>query len=408
MKLQYSAYDGTGRASTGVVEASDAIAASEVLRRDGLYVAELNEIAQSRSNRAHPGSRRVSATQNLKNLAMFSRQLHVLISSGTQLVDALRALERQARSAQWREVIAGLRGRVEEGASLADAMERHGMHFDPIYRSLVAAGESSGHLVEMFDRLAALKQRQLKVRRLVIGALIYPTMLVTIGVTILASVLVFVVPRFAALFDSLDAPLPASTHVLVHISGALRQYWWLIALLLAVGISAAAAYLRTPEGRSARDTAVLRLPYVRGMVRSFATARIVRLLGVLMHARVPVLETLKLVREAAGNVRYRELVEQAEAQVAKGEPMSLAFSDASLISPSVYEAIRSGEDSGELDLLLLNVSTFLDEENDVMVRSLTSIIEPVILIAMGLLVGAIAVCMFLPLFDLTSMTQGGP
>jgi type II secretory pathway component PulF len=407
MKLQYTAYDGMGQATTGVVEAGDVSAATEMLRRDGLYVAELNEVAQRHKDNVRRRTRRLSATQNLKNLAMFSRQLHVLISSGTQLVDALRALERQARSALWREVIAGLRGRVEEGASLADAMETYGAHFDPIYRGLVAAGESSGHLVEMLDRLAVLKQRQLKVRRLVVGALIYPCMLVSVGVTIFASVLLFVVPRFAELFESLDVPLPGSTEILVHVSGGLRHYWWLMALVLAAAIGGAVTYLRTPQGRYARDTAALKLPFIRALTMSFATARIVRLLGVLMHAHIPVLEALKLVRHSAGNVRYRDLVAQAEADVARGEPMSHAFSDAFLIDPSVHEMIHSGEQTGELDRLLLNVSAFLDEENETMVRSLTAIIEPVILIAMGLLVGAIAVCMFLPLFDLTSMTQGG-
>jgi type IV pilus assembly protein PilC len=133
----------------------------------------------------------------------------------------------------------------------------------------------------------------------------------------------------------------------------------------------------------------------------------IRLLGVLVQAHVPILEALRLVKQSAGNARYRQLVAKAEEHVSRGEPMSLAFSDTSLISPSVHEAIRSGEDSGEIDRLLLNVSAFLDEENEVIVRSLTSIIEPVILIFMGLLVGLISICMFMPLFDLTAMTQGG-
>jgi type IV pilus assembly protein PilC len=133
----------------------------------------------------------------------------------------------------------------------------------------------------------------------------------------------------------------------------------------------------------------------------------VSLLGVLMQAHIPVLEALRLVRLSAGNLRYEEIVSKAEDDVARGEPMSAAFGDASLISPSVHEAIRSGEESGELDRLLLNIASFLDEENEVVIRSLTSIIEPVILILMGLLVGIVSICMFLPLFDLTAMTQGG-
>jgi len=150
----------------------------------------------------------------------------------------------------------------------------------------------------------------------------------------------------------------------------------------------------------------LRVPYIGGVAKSLSSARIISLLGVLLEAKIPVLDALRLVRNAAGNVLYQELVMQAEEYVARGEPMSQAFADTPLFSPSIYESIRSGERSGEIDRLLLNVSNFLDEENDVIVRSLTSIIEPVILVAMGILVGLIAVCMFLPLFDLTAMTQG--
>jgi len=407
MKLAYKAYDELGRATTGVVDAGDVVAASEVLRRKGLYVAEITAQAVSSAKASRPRRRYLGGGQRLKNIAMFSRQLCVLISSGTQLVDALRAVERQVRPGPWREIIAGVRGRVEQGASLSEAMERHSDYFDPIFRSLVTAGESGGHLGEMFDRLAELKRNQLRIRNSITGALIYPCMLVSVGLTIFAMLLIFVIPRFSTLFATLDVPLPTSTRILVHISAAFRQYWWLALLLGAGGIVSVAAYLRGPKGRAFRDAAVLRMPGIGRVARSFATARVVRLLGLLVQAHVPILEALRLVKDSAGNIRYRDLITKAEDYVARGEPMSLAFSDAELISPSIHEAIRSGEDSGEIGRLLLNVSTFLDEENEVVIRSLTSIIEPVILIFMGVLVGLISICMFIPLFDLTAMTQGG-
>ena len=406
MKLAYTAYDELGKATTGVVEADDARVAAELLRRKGLYVADV--LTPTAGAKRTPRRRqRIGGGQKLKNLAWFSRQLYVLVSSGTRLVDALRAVERQARAGPWREVVVTLRSRVEEGASLSAAMESLSSHFDPVYRSLIAAGESSGHLVEMFDRLAGLKQKELKVRNSIVGALIYPALLMGLGVTIFALLLIFVVPRFAVLFGTLDVPLPGSTAMLLGVSAAFRSYWWLGILMLAALIAPSVAYLRTARGRRLRDTAILKMPCVGRVAKSFSTARIVCLLGVLMEARIPVLEALRLVRHAAGNVRYQDLVSKAEEYVTRGEGMSPAFSDPTLVSPSVYEAIRSGEDSGEIDRLLMNVSTFLDEENDVIVRSLTSIIEPIILVIMGVLVGLIAVSMFTPLFDLTSMTRGG-
>jgi len=407
MKLAYKAYDEVGQATTGVVDAGDVVVAAEILRRKGLYVAEITAPAVSSAKESRQRRRYIGGGQRLKNIAMFSRQLCVLISSGTQLVDALRAVERQTRPGPWRETIVSVRGRVEQGASLSEAMEGHPDYFDPIFRSLVTAGESSGHLLEMFDRLADLKRNQLRIRNSITGALIYPCMLVSVGLTIFAMLLIFVVPRFSTLFATLDVPLPTSTRILVHISAAFRQYWWLALLFAVGGIVSVAAYLRGPKGRAFRDAAVLRMPCIGRVARSFATARVVRLLGLLVQAHVPILEALRLVKDCAGNIRYRDLITKAEDYVSRGEPMSLAFSDTKLISPSIHEAIRSGEDSGEIDRLLLNVSTFLDEENEVVIRSLTSIIEPVILIFMGVLVGLISICMFMPLFDLTAMTQGG-
>jgi len=407
MKLAYTAYDGSGKTVTGVVDAADTSTGMDMLRRKGLYVAEIVAAAASGPRNAGTRKPRLSGNQRLKNVAWFSRQLHVLVCSGTQLADALHALERQTRPGPWRQIIVGLRTRVEEGASLSAAMESYSDCFDPIYRSLISAGESSGHLLEMLDRLASLKQKQLRIRNSVVGALIYPCMLTTVGTIIFSMLLVFVIPRFSGLFQTLNVPLPGSTRALLTVSSIFRGYRWLILLLIAGLIAAVVAYLRTPGGRAARDTAILRVPYIGRVVRSFSTARIVSLLGVLMQAHIPVLEALGLVRQSAGNLRYEGIVAKAADFVSRGEPMSTAFADASLISPSVHEAIRSGEESGELDRLLLNIASFLDEENEVVIRSLTSIIEPVILILMGLLVGVVSICMFLPLFDLTAMTQGG-
>ncbi len=407
MKLAYTAYDGSGRSVTGVVDAANTTTGMDLLRRKGLYVADIAAAAAGAQRATQARKRRHSRGQRLKDVAWFSRQLHVLICSGTQLADALSALERQTRPGAWRLVIGNLRARVEEGASLSSAMESHADYFDPVYRSLIAAGESTGQLLEMFDRLATLKQKQSRVRNAVLGALIYPLMLTTVGTVIFTMLLVFVIPRFSGLFETLNVPLPATTAALVGASDVFRRFWWLILLLMAAMIGSAVAYLRTPRGRLFRDTLVLKVPYIGRVIRSFATARIVSLLGVLMQAHIPVLEALRLVRQSAGNVHYERIVSGAEDHVSRGEPMSAAFANASLISPSVHEALRSGEQSGEIDRLLLNIASFLDEENEVIIRSLTSIIEPVILILMGLLVGLISVSLFLPLFDLTAMTQTG-
>lgn len=408
MKLAYKAYDSSGKATTGTIECADVTAAAETLRRKGLYVAELTEppspAAKGKSKLI--GRARLNRAQRIKNLAVLARQLCVLISSGTQLPEALDAISRQTKPGPWRDTISDLRSRVEQGAPLSEAMQAHPEHFDSIYYGLIAAGESTGGLVEMLDRLATLKQKQLRVRSSIVGALIYPSLLVVLAVGIFSLLLLFVVPRFAMLFDTLDVPLPASTQVLVDASRAFRSYWWVAGLFVIGTVVSLHFYLRTPDGNRFRDTAILRLPYIGSIAKSLATARIVRLLGVLMTSHVPVLRALELIRHAAGNVHYAELIGKAQEYVTKGELISLAFCDMNLISPSIHEAIRSGEQSGQLGRLSLNIADFLDDENEVTIRSLTSIMEPVVLIIMGVLVGLVALSMFMPLFDLTSMTQG--
>jgi type II secretory pathway component PulF len=409
MKLAYKAYDQSGQEVCGTIDSTDTMTATETLSAKGLFVAHVGqETTRSPYARTRRQRRPLWRTgQRLKAVAIFTRQLGVLISSGTPLVEALSALERQAKAGPWRDTIQEIRRKVEEGSSLSEALENHPSYFGSIYQSLVSAGESSGYLVDMLDRLAVLKQKQLRIRNAIMGSLIYPSLLIVLALSLLSLLLIFVVPRFAGLFASLDVPLPPSTKVLVWISDCFRRYWFVMLAVLAGSIVGVVTYFRSAQGRLVWDRALLRCPLFGGMIKNFATARIVRLLGVLLSGHVPVLTALILMRRATGNSQYEALIRSAEEYVSRGEPLSLAFADTPLISPSVHEAIRSGERSGQMHALLHNIAEFLEDDNEVTIRSLTSIIEPVILIGMGILVGLMAVSMFMPLFDLTAMTQAG-
>ncbi len=407
MKLAYTAYDQQGEAVAGTIDSADVVAATETLRSKGLFVAQITESIATPEKVTRKRRLNLKGGKKMKNLTVFTRQLSVLIRSGSQLTEALSALEKQTRNGPWRSVIADLNTRVNEGSALSEAMEVNSEYFDPVYCSLIATGESSGHLVEMLDRLATLKQKQLRIRKSIIGALIYPIILVTLSIAIFTLLLVFVIPRFSVLFETLSVPLPASTQILVNISEFVRRFWWAIGLCLIAILIGFVAFLRTPKGQRSRDTIILKLPCIGNIAQNLITARVVYLLGVLMEGHVKVLEALRLVRRAAGNIHYAELISKAEKDVSEGDLLSRAFSDTHLISPCVHAAIQNGEQSGQLDDLLLNIADFLDEENETILRSLTTIIEPLILIIMGVLVGLMAVSMFLPLFDLTSITQGG-
>ena len=412
MNFSYQAFDAAGKAATGMTEAADANEAMESLRRQGLYATSVqpaSEAAASAAARGAAAQRKggPSRGRQLKNLAMFTRQLSVLMTSGTPLVQALGSLERQATDRAWREVVATLRTKVEEGATLAQAMESRPEVFDPVCRSLISAGESGGSFDAMLDRLATLTRRQMHVRNAVVGALIYPALLVVVAAGVLATMLLFVLPRFAELFDSLDVPLPPTTRFLMALSGLLRTYWWAVPLAGLVAGFVSNAWVATAAGRRWVDTTLLRLPMFGPILKSFAVARIARVLGVLLNGKVPLLEALALARHTAHNVNYVDLVARAEEAVTKGGSMSTAFSAGNLVSPSLCEAIKSGEQSGQMAPLLLSIADFLDEDNEVVLKSLTSILEPMILIVLGVLVGFVALSMFMPLFDLTAMTQQG-
>jgi type II secretory pathway component PulF len=338
---------------------------------------------------------------------MFSRQLHVLVASGTPIVQALHAIERQCEHEAWRQVIDDLRRRVEEGAPLSEAIRAHQHHFDPVCRSLIAAGEASGNLPAMLDRLATLSRKQLHMRSSIIGALVYPCLLVGIGIVVLIVMLLFVLPRFSTLFESLDSPLPPTTKVLMWLSAMLWAYWWAIVIAVVGAFMGIYHWIHSVSGKQTVHTTALKLPKVGKLARSIMSARVSRMLGTLMESNVPLLDALQLTKQSALNVHYEALLTRAEDAVSRGEAISAVFGNSELVAACVQEAVRNGEQSGRIGQPLLHMADFLDEENDIVIKSLTSIIEPAILIFLGLIVGMIALSMFLPLFDLVSAAHGG-
>jgi len=407
MDLAYRAFDKSGREVTDTIAAASAAEATDQLRARGLYVAGISPVG----GKSAPGRKRSrfigGRNRRLKDLAMFTRQLHVLIQSGTPWAQALGALARQTSSLPLRHAIMDIQKALEGGASLSEAMAAHPEYFDLIYCGMIAAGEASGNLPVMLDRLAALARKQWQLRSNILGSLAYPFLLVFVASAVFTALLLFVIPRFAELFSTLDAPLPPSTQALIGLSDVLRSHWWALLIVLGVAAFAGRFYVKTSSGRRTLDTVALRLPRIGRIVRSFLTARVLRLLGVLVQSHLTVLEALRLARGATTNIHYTELLNRAEAAVSQGQALSSAFADTDLVTPAVYEVTCSGEASGKVGPLLLDLADFLDEENEISLRILTSLIEPAVLILMGLLVGFVAISMFLPLFDLTGMIGGG-
>lgn len=403
MKYAYEGLDRSGGATRGTVEASGEHEAQDVLRGRGIFVTRLT--AQEGGGGGGGGS--MSGGARSRELPHFLRQFSVLVGTGTPVVEALGALERQTAEGAWRDVLSDVRKRVEEGSQLSEAMQAHPRVFDGVVRSLVAAGEAGGRLGDMLQELAELVRQQQKIRSNLLGALVYPSLLVVISVGVMGVMLGFVLPRFEVIFQTLDTPLPATTRLLMDLSVIVRAQWMWMLGIGAVAVVGGVVWLRTRGGRRALDTAMVHLPTLGGIVRGLATARICRVLGVLLEGRVAMLDALKLARDSAGNSLYREVVERAERHVTRGEPVSGALRESGLVSDTVCEAVRSGERTGRLGAVLTAVADYLDEDNEVVVRTLTSILEPVILLTLGLIVAFMAVSMFLPLFDLTAAAKGG-
>jgi type IV pilus assembly protein PilC len=405
MRFKCTAYERSGALKEQIIEAGSGAEASELLRRDGLYVTAVEPLAEKTLDLAN--HRRKPRGSRHKHLASFTRQLSVLVGTGTPVVDALLALEVQTRDLGWRAIVSDVRQKVEDGAQFSEALAVHPKYFDTVARSLIRAGESGGKLDVMLGRLALLTNLQLKIRQTVVGALVYPCLLIGVSVCVLSVMLGFVLPRFAGLFQTLGVPLPPTTRVLMGMSKFLVSYWWLVILGIAAVITAAVFWLRSPQGKRSFDTALITLPYFGRIFRSFNTARFARLMGLLLESKVPLLESLELTREASVNVHYAELMTKTQEALTRGEPFSSPLNASKLINGSVVEAIKNGERSGQVGTVLSSMADFLDEENQVLVKTLTGLLEPLILISLGVVVGLVATSMFLPLFDLTASAGSG-
>ncbi|MEO0629962.1 MAG: type II secretion system F family protein [Planctomycetota bacterium] len=344
----------------------------------------------------------------LRQLTSFTRQLTVLISSGTPLVDAIEATERQTPAGVWRDIIQDVRLHVERGESLSSAMARHPDRFDSVYRSLIQAGESGGDMKQILDRLSAISRQRQIVQSTVLGAMIYPALLLVVSGSVLVGLFLNVLPRFQQLFDSLNAPLPPMTAFLIDSSAFVRGNALFIGVGLVAAVVTAVISARSQSGRASMQRVLVRVPVLGAAVRSFVVARLARVMGVMLEARVPLLESLHVAQATARNIEYEAILSRATSRVERGEALSDSIEDGFLIPASLAEAIRNGEQNGKVGEVLVVLADMMDEDNAILARSLTSILEPLILALLGVVVGGVALSLFVPLFDLTASTGGAP
>ena len=337
-------------------------------------------------------------------MQVFSRQFATMIEAGLNIVASLVILEQQTDDPYLGEVIAELRADVEGGLLLSQAMARHPKVFDELYVSMVQAGEASGMLDNVLDRVADQIEKATKLKRRVKGAMVYPTVVFTFACLVLVAMLLFIVPIFAKIFTELHGQLPFLTRIVLGASNGLRDYWYIIFPLIGLGIWGALRYKKTESGRQKWDRFKLHAPVKIGdVVLKVTMARLLRTLATLVAAGVDIIKALDIAGSTAGNYLVEKAIAEARIKVQEGVPIAEPLTADPIFPPMVSQMVRIGEETGELEQMLSKIADFYEDEVDSAIQSLTSIIEPLMMIGVGFMVGIIIISMYLPMFKLMQL-----
>jgi type IV pilus assembly protein PilC len=397
----YEAIDAQGLWLRGEIHAADPTTAREQLRARGLLARSLRERTASGEG-ASARFKKVKA----KSLQVFSRQLATMIEAGVSVVVALRTLEQQTDDTYLQQVIAEVRSDVEAGAVLSKAFARHPKVFNRLYVAMIEAGESSGTLDSVLDRLAVQIEKENSLRRRVKSAMVYPIVVMSFAVLVLTFMLMFIIPVFKKVYDELGGHLPALTQFLINVSDGLRSYWFIVFPAIAALVYGFLRWKQSKRGRPVWDRFKLRIPMRIGdVVQKIALARFSRTLSSLVVAGVDIVKALEITAATAGNWVIERSVDNVRVRVQEGVPISVPLQSDPAFPPMVSQMIKIGEETGELDKMLEKVADFYEDEVDSSIQSLTSIIEPIMMIGVGAMVGLIVISMYLPIFKMYSLVK---
>ncbi len=403
--FQFKAMDLAGSTSNGEIQAESKSAVSEQLRQRGLIVLDVSE--KSNPFNIEDLLKRWRGV-DMRELAVFSRQFATLNASGMPMLRTLQTLEDQTNDDLLKEAAAGIRQDVEAGSSLEQAMSRYPKIFDRLYRAMVRSGEQSGRLDEAMDRIAYQVEKADKLRREVKSALMYPSLIFGFAAIVLVAIVAFVIPVFAKIFKELaeehpeePASLPAPTKLCVGASHALTGYWFVIIPGLVLSIFLFFKWKKTEAGHRVWDRFTLRIPFKIGdVVQKVALARWSRTFSGAVSSGVPMLQAIKLTGETAGNVVVEESMDEVYASVKRGGSIAAPIADAEIFPPMVGHMVAVGEETGQLDEMLSKVADFYEAEVDAKVKALTALLEPVMIVFVGGMVGFIVISMYLPMFSI--------
>jgi type IV pilus assembly protein PilC len=397
----YSAINAQGLELTGELHAPDLEAAKEQLRARGLLPKSLTE-GKSQAAKAGGAFKKVSA----RSLQIFTRQFATLIEAGVSVVSSLLVLEQQTDDKRLAPVIDEVRTDVESGMILSKALARHQRVFSRLYVAMVEAGEASGTLDRVLDRVATQIEKETQIKRRVKGAMVYPIVVLTFACLVLTALLMFVVPVFVKIFQQLNGQLPTLTQLVLHASNLLRGYWFIIFPLIGLAVWGFFRWKRTEGGREMWDRFRLRVPMKIGdTVLKVTMARFSRTLATLVGAGVDIVGALEITGATAGNWVVEDALAKVRVRVHEGVPIAQPLLENPVFPPMVSQMVRIGEETGELEKMLGKIADFYEDEVDTAIAALTSIIEPIMMIGVGAMVGLIVISMYLPMFKMLQLVH---
>ncbi len=405
---EYKGMNREGKSVKGILDAESQAALRQILQGKGIFVTEFtqNSAGKGASATGDIDFKKMLQFVTARDIAVFTRQLATLMRAGIPLVEALSALTEQADKDEFKRVLSEVRQQVNEGSGLAAAMARHPKQFGDLYINMVRAGESSGNLDIVLERLTEFQENQLEMRSKITGAMVYPVIMTVIGMGILSFLFAFVVPKVTQIFTDQGEALPLITRILIGISDVVTGGWFIIIPLFAAAIWGFRKWKSSKQGRIRWDLFVLKVPVVGGIVRMIAVSRFSKTLSTLLASGVPLLSALDIVKNILGNTRLIAVIEEVRVNVREGESIAQPLKRSGEFPPLVTHMIAIGERTGQLEEMLDNVAASYQQQVDAQLRAATTLIEPLMLVLMGGAVGFIVFAIMLPILQLNE-TFGG-
>ena len=414
----YSAVDAQGKTHQGTLEANSAADAAAAIKKKGQFPTNISETTAAASGKAAGkgfsfkfslGGGGGTGKVPSKTLTVFTRQLSTLISAGLPLLRSLRTLGKQEKDANLKKIMAGLSESVEGGTTFSEALTQHPKAFNKLYVNMVKAGELGGVLEIVLTRLAEFAEKSQRIKGKVTSAMVYPLVVLTIAVGIVTFLMLFIVPKFEAIFKDMlgGRPLPFITQMIMDLSRFIQGNFLLIAGAIVVAVFATRFAMKMPGVAAAVDNYKLKIPLFGDMLTKTSVARFSRTLGTLVSSGVPILQALNITRDTAGNLRVSKAVESIHDNVKEGESMVTPMEASGIFPPMVVSMVQVGEETGQLPDMLTKVADVFEEEVDNAVSGLTSLLEPVMIVLLALVVGTIVVALFLPLITIIQDLTGG-